>query len=348
MKLGDIGSAKESLDIRTGNGYQTVPQEKLPSDPRVPCIDNAKNRMKTTLGISTLGRSFAQAVDSAEGTEIFTVWEQNDEFENRVILKNQKDNWQQDVKYINAPLGRGFVVGNTVTWKRLNMRWLITWQDYNLDEFFRGEMRRANYQIYWRDKNGILKHQWVAVQGPVETRAKYEQTTSNVIIGRQNDSLEMWMGSNGDKDIEDLTRYDKINIKGRCWRLQVMDNVSNPEVLRFTCVEDFNNSVTDDMVYMIPNGLRDYPEQPEENSIKIVAPGEMREKLVSKVYAVDGKTGETVTGGTWSIEGEATFEPKDDTILVKPKTYGKEITIIYITETGEVYKAITHSVSMFL
>lgn len=352
MKITDIGKAnkiKDNHDHRIESGYQVKPSDPVDTNTAWDCLNNARKRMDSSLKLNMLDKSFQQALDSAEGTELFTVWEKGDTDVWKVILKNQKDNWQQDIKYINALNGVGFEVGNTITWQRLGIRWLITWQDYNINEFFRGEIQKAEHMVRWKNEHGQIQQQWAAVQGPIETRAKYEQTRGNTIVGRQNDTVEIWMGSNSPKDVNDLTRYDKINIKGRCWRIQVIDDISNPNILRFSCVEDFNNPVTDDMVALIPNGKIDFApneEEPKENKIRIVAPAKIKEKLVSRVYAINEETSEKVKG-IWEISG-ATFNKVDEyEVDVKGTKIGNIITIMFTDEEGNSNIVTAKTVSMF-
>ncbi len=219
-----------------------------------------RKRTSASLGADNVGQlSFKHALDTAEGVEIFTVWEQDDAIEYRTIVKNLKDNWQQDTKYINAPLDSGFETGRTVTWKRLdNMRWLIVWQDFNYSGFFRGEIQRASHLLKWKDSNGVVQQQWAVIRGPVETKAKYDNVSGNFMGGRANDSLEILIGSRDDS-VKDLTRLDKIRIGDRTWEIQVRDDISNKHVLRLSCVEDFNNVYTDDMINAIPDGLIEFP-----------------------------------------------------------------------------------------
>lgn len=318
MKITDIKKAKITHDNRVGLNYQIQPGDPVDLNTDWKCLNISRERMGKNLGMNILDKSFEQALDTAEGVEIFTVFEEGDKEKWKVILKNLKDNWQEDSKYINAPLGAGFEVGNTVTWDRLGMRWLLVWQDYNINEYFRGEMQRATHMVRWKNQNGKVMSQWASVQGPIETRAKYEQTRGNVVTGRQNDTIEIWMGSNSPKDTDDLLRYDKIKIGTRVWRVHVRDDISNPEILRFSCVEDYENLAIDDMIELIPGGLIDFgqnTEAPKEEGIRIVGPSRLKEKLVSNFYAINEETEEIISSlGTWEVvsSGEVTSSIKED------------------------------------
>lgn len=160
---------KHLHDARVGINRQTGSFTKTDTETAYSCLNRMRKRSSHTLPGNTGGDSFTHALDSAEGVEIFTCWELGDTEEVRVILKNLKEDWQQNTKYINAPNGKGFVVGNTITWKRLNMRWLIVRQDYNYEPFFKGEIYKASHLLSWKDDNGVVVKQWASVRGPVET-----------------------------------------------------------------------------------------------------------------------------------------------------------------------------------
>lgn len=231
------------------------------------------------------GDSFTHALDSAEGVEIFTCVEFGDQEEVRVILKNIKEDWQQNTKFINAPNGKGFVPGHTVTWQRLNMRWLIVRQDYNYGQFFKGEIYRASHLLSWKDNNGVVNKQWASVRGPVETKAKYDNVSGEYLGGRQNDTIEIFIGAKDVNAISALERYDKIKIATRTWRIQVRDDISNPSILRLSCIENFNNDYTDDVINAIPDGMIEFPENvttPIDN-IVIVGENTIKEQF-SKVF----------------------------------------------------------------
>lgn len=355
MKITDIKKAKIEHDNRVNLGYQIKPREEdidLETDWK--CLNTARNRMQKNLGMNILDKSFEQALDTAEGTEVFTVVEEGDTERWKVILKNLKDNWQQDNKYINAPNNAGFEVGNTVTWERLGIRWLLVWQDYNINEYFRGEMQKAEHIVRWKNSNGKIMEQWASVQGPIETRAKYEQTRGNVVSGRQNDTIEIWMGSNKPKDTDDLFRFDRIRVGGRVWRIQVRDDISNPNILRFSCVEDFENEATDDMVELIPGGLIDFGEnevEPEKANVRIVGPANLKEKLVSNFTAINEQTEEQISSlGEWTVtptEGVTTSIKEDGSLNVTSGKRGTDVAITFVSNEGNSNSVTVKTLSMF-
>lgn len=350
MKIKDIGKHKKYHDGRVENNRQVTPPSPIDTDTGFVCLDNARKRMKHTIPGNTLGDSFIQALDTAEGTEYFTVWENGDKDAYKVILKNLKDDWQKDTKYISAMNDLGFQLGNTVTWQRLNIRWLIISQDYNIDEYFRGTIQKATHLLRWKNENGIIKEQWAYVQGPIETRAKYEQTIGNVIVGRQNDTTEILIGANDKKNIKELIRFKKLKIGNRVWTIQVVDDISSEFILRLSCVEDFENEATDNMLEGIPNGLIDFAEneKPTElpSTVRIVGPTKIPEKLISRFYAVDEN--EEVLVGNWVVENVETYYMSEDnkTLIVKGKKKGDRVKISYSDDSGRENSIEVKTVSM--
>lgn len=278
---------KENHDTRVDLGRQTGSYTTTDTETAYECLNRMRRRTSGALNRDHLHDSFEHALDSAEGAEIFTVWEEGDTEESRVIVRNLKDNWQQDTKYLNAPNNKGFITGNTITWKRLGMRWLIVWQDFNYEGYFRGEMFRASHLLSWRDNNGVIQRQWASIRGPVETKAKYDNVAGEYMGGRQNDTLDVWIGANDKEAAIALSRFDKIKVGTRTWRIVVRDDISNPNILRFSCIENFNNDYTDDVINAIPDGLVEFPTEvtPPIDDIKIVGPHTIKEGFNSNYVA---------------------------------------------------------------
>lgn len=286
---------KTTHDNRAKVEQQTGAYLQIDTNTAFACLNRARKRMEKTLPGSVGLESFRAALDTADDAEIFTVWELGDEEENRCIVKNLKDNWQQDTKYISGMLGKGFETGNTVTWKRLGVKWLLVWQDFNYKDYYRGEMYRANHLIRWINDKGQVCEQWASVRGPVETKAKYDNVSGNYMGGRQNDTLDLWIGVS--ENTKQLYRYELVKIGNRTWRIQVIDDISNPKVLRMSLIENFNNPDTDDVILGIPEGEIIFPEEtiPSIEEYKILGPTTVKEGLPITLKSYDAK-GELVLG----------------------------------------------------
>lgn len=348
MKLKDLHDNRVELDKQ----IQPIPETN--TETGWACLDRSRKRMKYSIPGSTMENSFITALDTAEGAEIFSVWERGDKEEWKVILKNLKDNWQQDTKFISAPKDVGIEIGNTITWKRTKTRWILVWQDFIYGDYFRGEMHRANYFIKWKNKHGEVKGQWAVVRGPVETKSKFEQTTGHAIIGKGNDTLDILIGANDVENIVDLERYKKIKVGKRTWRIQVVDNISSEHVIRLSCIEDYSNSDTDDIIESIPDGLIDFannntekPEEPQESYVKIVGPQRIKTKLQNEFYAINEKE-EIISGKFEILEGSAYIESvlNDRAVIVGGKKLGELVKIKFTDNRGSTNTITVKTVSM--
>jgi len=55
-------------------------------------------------------------------------------------------------------------------WENTNTHWLIYLQDLTELAYFRGDIRRCQYQVFWLNENGEKKSTYLTVRGPVETK----------------------------------------------------------------------------------------------------------------------------------------------------------------------------------
>ena len=326
----DLNKHKETHDNKVDNNIYVGPDKPIDVNTKWNHLNLARKRMGYSIPGNTLGASFIQALNTAEGTELFSVWENGDKDLYKVILKNIKDDWDKDVKSINAIKGVGFEVGNTVTWQSVGVRWLITSQDYGINEFFKGEIRKATHLLRWKDSNGFIQEQWAAVQGPVETRAKYEQTRGNAMVERRNDTTEIWIGANNKEAIKSFKKFSRVMINGSAWEVQVRDDISSENIYRMSLIEDYTNLEVDDLINAIPAGLIDFApnEKPVEEGLKIVGASKIHEKLANIFFAVDPK-GERIVGASWSATGDFTSatELPDGSFEIVGRKIGDKVTI---------------------
>lgn len=344
-----IINSKRTHDHKIENGKYVGPNIPPNLDTGWKCLDRARKRMSYSIPGNVLGDSFIQALNTAEGTELFSIWKGSGT-SHKVILRNSKDDWNRDVKFINAEKDLGFIVGNTVVWDRLDMKWLITWQDLGIDEYFRGEMRRATHLLRWKDENGFICEQWAAIEGPVETRAKYEQTRGTAIIERRNDSVEIWIGSLDKKAIKSFKKFTRIMINNRAWEVQVRDDITNDSIYRMSLIEDYTNEQIDDVINAIPSGEIDFApseENPTTAGIKIVGPNGIKEKVATYFTAVL-QNGDLVLDANWSVEGEYQEAEllSDGRFEIIGRKIGDMVTI-KIEKDGKTNSIYIRTVSMF-
>ena len=91
----------------------------------------------------------------------------------RALINPDKNKFDYDNKIVSVGFEHGFEVGDVFEWERTNSYWLITLQDLDEIAYFRGEIRRCDYEINWLDDEGKEWRSYAAVRGPVETKINY-------------------------------------------------------------------------------------------------------------------------------------------------------------------------------
>jgi hypothetical protein len=88
-----------------------------------------------------------------------------------------------------------------------NTHWIIYLQELSELAYFRGDIRRCDYEIKWEDEDG-LHSTYAAIRGPVETKIDYIQK-HGVSVDNPNHSLNILMPKNKDT-LEYFKRYSKF------------------------------------------------------------------------------------------------------------------------------------------
>lgn len=203
-----------------------------------------------------------------------------------------------DDKIISVEYDKGFKVGSIFEWCDNHTYWLIYLQDLTEIAYFRGDVRRCNYEIAWTDSQGNVRSTYAAIKGPVETKIE-SADVSGTNMDFPNYTLHILMPAN-EETVSYFKRYAKFYIKGieTCWRIEGADFISTPGVLEFTAKEYYINKDLDDA----EAGLVDakLPEEPVVNPEASVIKGETHIKpKVEYEYAVSGES-----AGPWYVKSD--------------------------------------------
>lgn len=170
----------------------------------------------------------------------------------RALINPDKNKFDYDDKIISIGFEHGFQVGDVFEWERTNSFWLITLQDLDEIAYFRGEIRRCDYQINWLDEDGNEQATYAAIRGPVETKINFIQKHS-ISVDEPNYSLHILMPRN-EKTMKYFTRYSKFYLISAdspdnkiCWRVEATDSISTRGILELTAVEYYANETEDDI-----------------------------------------------------------------------------------------------------
>ena len=175
----------------------------------------------------------------------------------RALINPDKNKFDYDNKILSVGFEHGFHPGDVFEWCRTNSYWLITLQDLDEIAYFRGEIRRCDYQIEWLD-DGQKKKTFASIRGPVETKINYIQK-HGISVDTPNYSLHILLPKTED-NMKQFQRYSKFYLGDAmnpddqiCWRVEATDSISTVGILEITAVEYYANETTDD----IENGLVD-------------------------------------------------------------------------------------------
>ena len=188
----------------------------------------------------------------------------------RALINPNKVKQDYDDKVLSIGYEYNFKTGDVFEWIGTQSHWIIYLQDLTELAYFRGDIRRCNYKISWKDEDGNIESTWVALRGPVETKINFVQK-GGISIDSPNHSLNILMPKT-EATLKYFQRYSKFYITGAddvtseiCWRVEATDTLSMPGVLEINAVEYYSNIVEDDVEAGIVGGLVASPEVLDES-----------------------------------------------------------------------------------
>ena len=248
----------------------------------------------------------------------------------RALINPNQVKQNYDDKVISIGYEHDFKPGTIFEWVKTGTMWLVYLQELTELAYFKGDIRKCNYQISWKSGKDIeTETTYVAVRGPVESKIDSGVKEGNS-IDTPNHSLNILMPAT-ESTLSYFKRYSKFYLTSTlnerspvCWRVEATDNISTPGILEITAIEYYSNADADD----VENGLVDtYIEpipQPQSTAIKGLT--FIRPKL-SYTYTYTGQG-----SGEWFYDKrlpiEATINDKTITITWKT-TYTGEFVLQY-------------------
>lgn len=220
----------------------------------------------------------------------------------RALINPDKTKQDYDDKIISIGYEHGYQPGDVFEWVNTDSYWLIYLQDKTELAYFRGEIRRCRYTIYFQDADGNQHMTYAAVRGPVETKINYIQK-SGISVDRPNFSVNILLPANS-FNLDYFNRYSKFYLleddKKICWRVEAIDWISTPGILQINAVEYYANEFTDDIDNGVAQGLLLQEINPNSDEIEEVILGETFIKPKNKyVYEYRG-----TTPANWIIDNQ--------------------------------------------
>lgn len=180
----------------------------------------------------------------------------------RALINPNRLKQDYDDKVISVGYEYGFKCGEVFEWIGTNSYWLIYLQDLTELAYFRGDIRRCQYQISWENENGDRISTYAAIRGPVETKINSLQT-HGISLDTPNYSIHLLLPLNDDT-LKYFVRYAKFYLQNSdvCWRVEGVDSISTPGILEIHATEYYANDIEDDTTNGIVGGLIEEIEDP--------------------------------------------------------------------------------------
>ena len=187
----------------------------------------------------------------------------------------------------------GMKEGDVFEWKENGSHWIVFLRRLEETAYFRADIRRCRYEITLDNGHKY----WSYIRGPVEQQVLWSQASGNY-YNKLNYSVIMYVPLNEETQ-QYFHRFNKINIAGRPWEVQGIDDMSTPGLIQVSLKETYNNTIETDIDKAVKDSINiDIIDEKEE--IYIHGP--------SEVYPYDSKTYEIKNYmgfvGTWSVENE--------------------------------------------
>lgn len=255
----------------------------------------------------------------------------------RALINPDKNKMSYDDKIVSVPYENNYHPGDVFEWVGTNTYWMIYLQELEERAYFRGEIRKCSHQIAWQDENG--EHStYAAIRGPVETKINYVQKHT-ISIDTPNYSLDIYVPRN-EETLLYFRRYAKFYLQSReaggptvCWRVEAVDWISTPGILKVTAVEYYINETEDDVEKGIVGGLKVDPVDPNPDLTNEIILGDtfIKPKQVYEYYFKGFNS-----GNAWNLDEKKypvsyRVDPKDPlhVKLIWNKTYHGQFELKY-------------------
>ncbi len=171
-----------------------------------------------------------------------------------------------DDKIISIDFDYGYSVGTVFDWLNTGTKWLIYLQDLTELAYFKGNIRKCNYEIKW-EEDGNIYTTYAALTGPSEKKLE-SIVKASISVDSPNYSLHFYIPNN-EHTLKYFDRYAKFYLQGHstCWRIEAVDKISTPGILEVYAYEYYANEHEDNVDEGLVGDLIVDPITPEVKEI---------------------------------------------------------------------------------
>lgn len=238
----------------------------------------------------------------------------------RALINSDKLKMDYDDKVLSVDFAHGFQIGDVFKWENTGTYWLIYLQDLTELAYFRADIRKCSYEIFW-EEDGKKYSTFAAIRGPVETKID-SITKLKKSIDIPNYSLEILIPKNAET-LKKFKRYLRFYLQdigvedsSTCWRVEAVNSISVPGIIKLTAEEYYANETKDNIKEGIVDGLVVKPVNPNSQKVENTIKGE----TFIKPKSVYSYTFNGIEKAQWSYDLELPLIVKkinDRTIKIK-------------------------------
>jgi len=248
-------------------GNSLAPEPESPKKYNIPAFDLYQRKAlhagmspdPTTKDIILQQQSLKTALNNSYDSErirlvVDPTGETDDTQDYLAIIQNATTTWMGSEHTIALDIDTiSATVGTTIDWLRTGYKYLIMFKDYDTKGYFSGNIERANYLMKWTDDKGNVYKQWAVIQGPKQVDTAYATNReAEIIMDKGDNQFQMYLGKTEASTY--LRRYNRIILKDpsiyhtRAWIIDVVDDVTNKNLVKISLSEHYIDQITDDYI----------------------------------------------------------------------------------------------------
>lgn len=147
-------------------------------------------------------------------------------------------NSDYDKKFISVPFDCGLKQGDTFRIIDDDTHWMVYLPKETNISYLRAQIIDCHYTI---DIDG--ETYWIYLQGPTETDIRWN-LKRNTTFNEPNLSGTIYITKN-EHTLDFFHRFTKVNLGGHTWEIQVVDDITVPNILELEIQEYFTDSIAD-------------------------------------------------------------------------------------------------------
>lgn len=218
----------------------------------------------------------------------------------KALINPDQNKVNYDDKIISIDYQYNFHPGDIFRWVGTNSYWIIYLPELTEDAYFRAQIRRCRYQIYWVDMDQEINNRklstYAYIRGPIETTID-NTSKSDLIVDNPNNSLEIYIPNN-DQNKKHFKRYQRFMFNNKVWEVQSINDISVEGVIIISAKENYENSILDNEQEQIVDGFYISPEINEDLNDSEIVGEQFIKPLITQTYKINDNLS---LNGKWNI-----------------------------------------------